>query len=233
MTARDPQTADELLAAWARLSDRPAPPPPTGRRNRGLGPVLAVALGLLVLAVVARTWPMAPTPSGSPPASATQAGAPTPLPATPSPTPPPSEPPSPSPSSPPPSATENADAALARTLAAAYETARAGGDFARAWAMLAPTSQAAIGSLTRYAELEAAYNAAGGTSFEVGDPTRDPALFGPDFLGQAYLDVAATADLERAWLVFVDHPAVRGASAGTRALLIAPVGERWFIWLAR
>jgi hypothetical protein len=59
-----------------------------------------------------------------------------------------------------------------------------------------------------------------------------PELLDPGFLGDAYLDARSTADIRRAWLVFVVHPEVRGTSAGTVGLLIAPVDDRWYVWIA-
>lgn len=53
-----------------------------------------------------------------------------------------------------------------------------------------------------------------------GDPGED--LARRDLLARA----------SRAWLVFVDHPNVRGAGAASVVLLVAPIGDRWFVWIA-
>jgi hypothetical protein len=98
--------------------------------------------------------------------------------------------------------------------------------------MLSAYSQSMIGSLAEYEQLEKAYNASGGTTFKIQDPTQNPDVLAPEFLGQAYLDAQAKADISRAWLVFVEHPMVRGASAGTIGLLIAPIGDHWDVWIA-
>ncbi len=98
--------------------------------------------------------------------------------------------------------------------------------------MLSGYSQAVIGSLAKYEQIEKAVNAGGGTTFKIEDPTQDPDLLAPEFLGQAYLDAQARADISRAWLVFVEHPKVRGASAGTLGLLVAPIGDHWYVWIA-
>jgi hypothetical protein len=132
--------------------------------------------------------------------------------------------PSPSPSS--------DDSATARSVASQYETARASGDWQTAWSMLSAYSQSVIGSLAKYEQLEKAYNASGGTTFKLQDPTQNPDFLAPAFLGQAYVDVQAKADISRAWLVFVEHPNVRGASAATIGLLIAPIDEHWYVWIA-
>lgn len=121
---------------------------------------------------------------------------------------------------------------IARSVAIEYETARSFGDWTTAWSMLSAYSQGVIGSLTSYEELEKAYNAEGGTTFNVQDPTQNPDLLAPEFLGLAYLDAQATADIRRAWLVFVEHPHVRGASASSVGLLVAPIAGHWYVWIA-
>ncbi|HWP62327.1 MAG TPA: hypothetical protein VNO86_02530 [Candidatus Binatia bacterium] len=125
------------------------------------------------------------------------------------------------------------DATTARTVATRYETARASGDWQTAWSMLSAYSQGLYGSLAAYERVESAYNASGGSTFEIADPTRSPDLFAPEFLGQAYLDAKANADIDRAWLVMVNHPDVKGASAASTGLLVAPIGDRWSVWIAR
>lgn len=125
-----------------------------------------------------------------------------------------------------------ADRSTARNVANRYETARASGDWQTAWSMLSAYSQGLIGSQAKFEQLEKAYNASGGTTFELQEPTQNPDLLGPEFLGQAYLDARAKADMRRAWLVFVDYPNVRGASAGTIGLLVAPIDDHWYVWIA-
>ncbi|HTS15550.1 MAG TPA: hypothetical protein VMH24_07765 [Candidatus Sulfotelmatobacter sp.] len=124
------------------------------------------------------------------------------------------------------------DAATAATIALAYEAARAGGAWPQAWALLSDDSRAQVDSLAAYEQDESAYNLAGGSRFIMQPPTQDPDFLGPAFLGQAYLDAQAHGDASRAWLVFVEHPGVSAASAGTTGLLIAPVGGRWLVWIA-
>ncbi|MFI5042488.1 MAG: WD40/YVTN/BNR-like repeat-containing protein, partial [Acidimicrobiales bacterium] len=124
------------------------------------------------------------------------------------------------------------DSATARSVASQYETARASGDWQTAWSMLSAYSQSVIGSFAKYVQRETAYNASGGTTFEIQDPTQSPDLLAPAFLGQAYVDVQTTADISRAWLVFVEHPNVRGASAATTGLLIARIDEHWYVWIS-
>ena len=98
--------------------------------------------------------------------------------------------------------------------------------------MLSAYSQSLIGSLARYEQAEKAYNASGGTTFKFQEPTQDPDLLAPAFLGQAYADAQAKADIGRAWLVFVEHPNLGSASAATIGMLIAPIDEHWYVWIA-
>lgn len=210
------------------MSDTPAPKPPV-RTSGDLGPLLALVILVIVGAVGLRAWQVAGQGPGASPSPSTSgalvsasptaspAGAPTPAPSA-------TPPGTPSPS------TEGLSAA--RSIATQYETARASGDFKTAWSMLSTFSQSVIGSLAKYEQLEKAYNASGGTTFQIQDPTQNPDLLAPEFLGQAYLDAQAKADISRAWLVFVDHPKVRGASAGSIGLLVAPISGHWYVWIA-
>lgn len=196
------------------------------RREGGPGLLLGLALVAVLAAVSVRAWQSSGgIPAASPSPSPTTLGGGPSAPASESPTPIPS----PSPTAGP---TSSDDAATARLVATQFETARASGDWATAWSMLAPYSQAVIGSLAAFGELEGAYNVAGGSDFTIQEPTRDPDLLSPEFLGQVYLDAAAKADMDRAWLVFVDHPKVRGASAASIGLLVAPIDEHWYVWIA-
>ena len=124
------------------------------------------------------------------------------------------------------------DAAPVAATALAYETARASGDWQQAWSLLSDYSRSQAGSLATYEPGQAAYNAAGGVSFTMMPPTKDPDLLGPAYLGEVYADVVAHADVTRGWLVSVLHPKVNGASAGSEVLLVAPVGDRWVVWIA-
>lgn len=134
--------------------------------------------------------------------------------------------------SPTPSPTTADDSVTALSTARRYETARAAGSWQTAWSLLSTYSQSMTGSLAHYEQLEKAYNQSGGTRFQLQDPTQDPALLSAEFLGQAYVDARSNADIVRAWLVFVKHPDVRGASAGTTGLLLAPIDDRWYVWIA-
>jgi hypothetical protein len=128
-----------------------------------------------------------------------------------------------------PSATPDASAAL--DLARRFETARAAGRWSDAWALLSADSQATIGSLDVFETEERAYNAAGGTVFEIQDPSRDPDLVAT-FLGADGARIASEADTSRGWIVFVGHPDVQAASAGTTGLYVAPlVSGEWRIWI--
>lgn len=121
---------------------------------------------------------------------------------------------------------------MALSVATQYESARAGGDWQTAWGLLSDFSRASIGSLAAYKSLESAYNRDGGANFKLQEPTQNPDLLGSAFLGQPYIDAQAHADITRAWLVFTDHPDIRGASAGSVGLLVAPIEDRWYVWIA-
>jgi hypothetical protein len=60
-----------------------------------------------------------------------------------------------------------ADAVAALDLATRFETARAEGRFAEAWALLADGSQHVIGGFDDFETVESAYNAASGTEFSI------------------------------------------------------------------
>lgn len=129
-------------------------------------------------------------------------------------------------------ASVSADAAAALAAATAFETARAAGQWQAAWSLLSDFSRSQIGSVANFQHLETAYNDSGGSVFTVNQPTQDPSLLSPELLGEPYDDVKARADIGRGWLVFVAHPNVEGASAGSTGLLVAPIGDRWVVWIA-
>lgn len=229
MSIDDRGPIDDALERWARMSDTPAPKPPA-RTSRDPGRLVTLAILVVVGVIGLRAWQSAGLGAGASPEPSSGGAV---VSASPSASPPPKEP------TPAPSATASGtaspgseDSSTARSIATRYETARASGDFGTAWSMLSAFSQSVIGSLAEYEQIEKAYNASGGTTFQIQDPTRNPDLLAPEFLGQElYLDVQAKADINRAWLVFVVHPDVRGASAGTTGLLVAPTGDHWSVWI--
>jgi hypothetical protein len=130
-----------------------------------------------------------------------------------------------------PSASLSVDGAMALAAARLYETARAGGQWSVAWALLAGRSQATIGSLASFAAIETAYNAQGGTAFLLQVPTQDANLVAT-ILGASQAAIASEADTSRGYLVFVQHHNVTPASAGTTGLYVAPLRSGgWRIWL--
>jgi hypothetical protein len=130
-----------------------------------------------------------------------------------------------------PSASLSADGAMALAAARLYETARAGGQWSVAWALLSGRSQATIGSLASFAAIETAYNAQGGTTFLLQVPTQDANLVAT-FLGASQAAIASEAETSRGFLVSVQHHNVTAASAGTTALYVAPLRSGgWRIWL--
>ena len=124
-----------------------------------------------------------------------------------------------------------ADAATALDVAGRYEAARADGEWSAAWAFLSERSQTTIGSLAAFESEETAYNAQGGTVFSLQAPTHDADLVA-SFPGASQPAIAQEADTDRGYLIFVLHPDVQAASAGTTGLYVAPLrsGE-WRMWL--
>lgn len=130
-----------------------------------------------------------------------------------------------------PSPSLSGDAAMALNVATLYETARASGQWSVAWALPSKRSQATIGSLAAFEATETAYNAVGGTMFSFQGPTQDAALVAT-FLGAEQAAIANEADTSRGFLVFVQHPNVKAASAGTTGLFVAQLLScGWRIWL--
>lgn len=224
--------ATDLINRWAKATDTPAPELSTRPAALSLGPLVGFAALVLIAVLAFRALPALPqgasrSPSvaavpatsaleQSPSSTATES----------------SEGASPSGSPSPTRSVVGDESATALSVAKRYESARAGGDWQKAWAILSDFSRNFIGSLADYERLERAYNRAGGTMFKLQEPTQDSDLLGPDFLGQPYLDAQSHADITRAWLVFADHPDVRGASAGSVGLLVAPIDDHWYVWIA-
>jgi hypothetical protein len=114
-----------------------------------------------------------------------------------------------------------------------FETARSTGDRVVAWALLAPRTQGAIGSLSNFIRLADASVAEGGAAFQVLDATQELSRFDPLAIGDdAAADLGPALTLGRAWIVDVEHPGVRGASAASEGLAVAPDADgRWRIWI--
>jgi hypothetical protein len=58
-------------------------------------------------------------------------------------------------------------------------------------------------------------------------------LLAPEFLGnELFFDLKGKAQLERTWFVSVAHPDVRGVSAGSEDLAVAPmIDGSWRVWV--
>lgn len=230
--------SDRYMAEFAELTSLARPPglPGAAPRITAAG-IPAGAIGLVVVMILAAIA------ISRLPASTTQPGSTSSLPTASSTTPgvtataTASESPGASPTNSPsvtPSAGSQVDLEMARFLAAEYETARAGGDWQAAWALLSPFSQRMIGSISDFEAIQDAYNQSGGSTFELAEPSRDPDLLSEAFLGEPYRDMLTTADPSRAHLVFINHPDVAGASAASTAIIVAPVeGQGWMVWIAR
>ena len=113
-----------------------------------------------------------------------------------------------------------------------FEQQRAGGDPKVAFDLLAPRWQAVFGSVERFRKQMADYIGAGAREYRITAVTRDPARVSPEAIGDAWSDVANAAAAGRAWIVDVRHPGMRGASAGSEVLLVAPdESGRLRIWV--
>jgi len=125
-------------------------------------------------------------------------------------------------------ASPDPEAANALAYAKKFEQSRATGDWQEAWLLLGPATRAVFGSEEQFAQQEAAYNATGATTYEIADPTRDPDLLSPSYLGTA----ASEIQLQTAWYVAVNHPLVEGASAGLEGLVVGSGTDgQWHVWI--
>lgn len=235
--SQDPRRLDRLFGGWAELTAGARPPglrlPP---RRTAEVPVVLIGAALIVMtAVLALGRLPTATPPGGAGASGSSGG--TVVETSPSSSPASTAPAlagSPSESASPERSTEYAlDRETARSIAEQYETARADGNWQAAWALLAPYSRQSIGQISDFIAAQTAYNDAGGAVFEIAEPTQDPDLLNAQFLGEPYRDVERNAVVARAYLVFINHPNVRGASAASTALVVAPADGKWMVWIAR
>jgi len=101
--------------------------------------------------------------------------------------------------------------------------------------MLSPWSRTTVSSAATFYDAErraAAAAGPAGSTVVIADPSRDPSLLDPTFLGARAADLAATSDLNRTFVVSVRRPGVDGAAAATTNLVVAPIdGGAWRIWL--
>ena len=103
-----------------------------------------------------------------------------------------------------------------------FEQQRAGGDPQVAYDLLAPRWQATFGSLDRFRTQMRDYMGSGAREYRITGVTRDPSRLSPATVGDAWPDIEPAAETGAAWVVDVRHPNVRGASAGSEVLLVAP-----------
>jgi hypothetical protein len=125
----------------------------------------------------------------------------------------------------------NADPATALAAATRFEAARASGNWPVAWALLSTYSKGLIGTISDFEREETAYNDSAGSTHRIYPPTQDPQFLSVDYLGDVYTDIAAKADISRAWLIVVQHPDMHAASAATITLVVAPIGSNWVVWI--
>jgi len=138
--------------------------------------------------------------------------------------------PTPAPSSPTAPASLSADAETALEIVRKYEDAFATDHAEQAWPLLSRWSKTVTGSSATFADAEHRWRATAGSPV-IADPSRDPALLDPAFLGERAADIAASADLGRAYVVSVRRPEVDGAAAATENLVVAPTADGWRIWI--
>jgi len=129
----------------------------------------------------------------------------------------------------------SADSRTALARVQAYEKALADGHPEVAWRMLSPWSRTTVGSGATFYDAErraAAAAGPAGSTVVIADPSRDPSLLDPAFLGPRAADLAAVSDPNRTFVVSVRRPGVDGAAAATTNLVVAPIdGGAWRIWL--
>ncbi|HEX7949483.1 MAG TPA: hypothetical protein VF494_03970 [Candidatus Limnocylindrales bacterium] len=222
-----------LFDRWRTAAAVPPPPlfesRPTRMTTSAIGIVLVAVVAILSLRAWAMTGATTPEPSatigGSPLASRGVA--------TESPVGIASVQPSLLPTTSPPGASRDPRTAL--SVATIWEEARATGDWTKAWGMLAPYSQAIIGTEAAFASGEATYNQQGGATSVISDPTQNPDFLSTGWLGAAlYLDLQTSARVDEAWVVFVRHPKVAAASYGTSTLVVAPTLDgQWEVWIGK
>jgi hypothetical protein len=130
-----------------------------------------------------------------------------------------------------PSASLSEDAATALEIVRKYEDGLTTGHFENVWDLLSPWSKTTVGSFTTFADAESRELAVLGDKIEIGDPSRDPSLLDPAFLGERAKDLVATADPSRTWVVSIRRPSVDGAAATTNLVVARTLGGDWRIWL--
>jgi hypothetical protein len=140
-----------------------------------------------------------------------------------------SVPPSPS-SSIAPSTSPTGDVPTAVALLTQYREDINSGDYAAAWALLAPTAQQqGFGTLAAFTSEQTAYHQSTGNSYTL---IPNP----PDSLPvDQWLPVAQEPNLDRthAVTIEVDYPALAGNNAGYEIYVVGPIGTNWFIFPVR
>lgn len=125
----------------------------------------------------------------------------------------------------------SADPVAAANLAANFEvmSTKSPPD---AWNDLSAYSQKAFGSETAFATAEAALGQRTGYVYHLGTPGRGAEVLSAQSLGQGlWVDLSASADLARAYVVAVTFP---GTSEPAELLVVAPLSAtgEWRVWVA-
>jgi hypothetical protein len=131
-----------------------------------------------------------------------------------------------------PSPTLSADAATALEIVRKYADAVGTDHPENAWPMLSTWSHRAAGSFGTYVDANRRFGPPAGAKYVVSQPSRDPDLLDPAFLGQRSADIALTADPSTVFVVSVTYPDAVGAALATQNLVAARLGGgEWRIWL--
>ncbi len=127
-----------------------------------------------------------------------------------------------------PSPTTDAEAVIA--VVRRFEEARIGGDYAAAWALIAPFSQPRDGR-DAWAVVDRSVLTTTGTDYVIEPPDLTWASLNPAYHDEIETDVQENADRSRAFGVIVVFPRSTSASLGRQDLIVAPLrGDGWRIW---
>jgi hypothetical protein len=121
-----------------------------------------------------------------------------------------------------------ADAATATTTAGTYLEHLVAAEFAEAWALLAPASQAFWGTEAAFAAERAAFSAESGSAYRLSPPDRSAAAL------HQWLPIGFDGDTARTSVLTVVYPRIEDLAAGSNVFIVAPDRSgTWRIWVAR
>jgi hypothetical protein len=116
----------------------------------------------------------------------------------------------------------------ANGLLRSYLDAINDGNYAAAYAMLAPNAQQGIGTLAAFTSERTAFHESSGDAYTITTPTDALPL-------DEWLPVSQEPNLDRAYAVIleVDYPALAGNNAGYEIYVVGPVNGEMRIWPVR